>query len=174
MTYILYPLKALASVVITLIAYLFNWLFALFVRPDGNLPRWLKWFQPSDNKAVGDTLWKAEHPGYSNYQLARSYMNRNPAQGFDQLLQAKVSETTPVKVRGNLNIRVGPKGIGGWYLITSKDYFHLSYVLPMTWFGEFCITGAFGWRLVSIAKGYRHDTLGQLVFTPFRFHQFYK
>jgi len=174
MTYILYPLKALASVVITLIAYLFNWLFALFVRPDGNLPRWLKWFQPSDNKAVGDTLWKAEHPGYSNYQLARSYMNRNPAQGFDQLLQAKVSETTPVKVRGNLNIRVGPKGIGGWYLITSKDYFHLTYVLPMTWFGEFCITGAFGWRLVSIAKGYRHDTLGQLVFTPFRFHQFYK
>ena len=173
MTYILYPLKALASVVITLIAYLFNWLFALFVRPDGNLPRWLKWFQPSDNKAVGDTLWKAEHPGYSNYQLARSYMNRNPAQGFDQLLQAKVSETTPVKVRGNLNIRVGPKGIGGWYLITSKDYFHLTYVLPMTWFGEFCITGAFGWRLVSIAKGYRHDTLGQLVFTPFRFHQFY-
>ena len=174
MTYILYPLKALASVVITLIAYLFNWLFALFVRPDGNLPRWLKWFQPSDNKAVGDTLWKAEHPGYSNYQLARSYMNRNPAQGFDQLLQAKVSETTPVKVRGNLYIRVGPKGVGGWYLITSKDYFHLTYVLPMTWFGEFCITGAFGWRLVSIAKGYRHDTLGQLVFTPFRFHQFYK
>jgi len=173
MTYILYPLKALASVVVTLIAYLFNWLFALFVRPDGNLPHWLKWFQPSDNKAVGDTLWKAEHPGYSKYQLARSYMNRNPAQGFDQLLQAKVSETTPVKVRGNLYIRVGPKGVGGWYLITSKDYFHLSYVLPMTWFGEFCITGAFGWRLVSIAKGYRHDTLGQLVFTPFRFHQFY-
>ena len=169
-----YPLKALASVVVTLAAYLFNWLFALFVQSDGNLPRWLKWFQPSDNLAIGDALWKAEHPDYSDYMLALSYMNRNPAQGFDQFLQANVSETTPVKVRGNLYIRVGPKGIGGWYLITSKDYFHLTYVLPMTWFGEFCITGGFGWRLVSIAKGYHHDTLGQLVFTPFRFHQFYK
>ena len=130
-----YPLKALASVVVTLAAYLFNWLFALFVQSDGNLPRGLKWFQPSDNLAIGDALWKSEHPDYSDYMLALSYMNRNPAQGFDQFLQADVSETTPVKVRGNLYIRVGPKGIGGWYLITSKVYFHLTYVLPMTWFG---------------------------------------
>ena len=108
-----YPLKALAAFLATLTARLFNWLFALFVQSDGNLPRWLKWFQPSDNLAIGDALWKAEHPDYSDYMLALSYMNRNPAQGFDQFLQANVSETTPVKVRGNLYIRVGPKGIGG-------------------------------------------------------------
>ena len=170
----MYPLKALASVLITLTAYLLNWLFALFVRPDGNLPRWLKWFQPSDNLAIGDAPWKAEHPDYSDYMLALTYMNRNPAQGFDQLLQANVSETTPVKVRGNLYIRDGAKGVGGWYLITTDKYFHFAYLMPLTWFGEFCITGGFGWRLVSIAKGYHHDTLGQFVFTPFRFQHFYK
>ena len=116
----MYPIKAMASVVVTLTAYMFNWLFALFVQSDGNLPRWLRWFQPSDNLAIGDALWKAEHPGYSNYMLALTYMNRNPAQGFDQLLQADVSESTPVKVSGNLYIRVGPKGIGGWCLL-QKD-----------------------------------------------------
>ena len=169
-----YPLKALAAFLATLTARLFNWLFALFVQSDGNLPRWLKWFQPSDNLAIGDALWKAEHPDYSDYMLALSYMNRNPAQGFDQFLQANVSETTPVKVRGNLYIRDGAKGVGGWYLITTDKYFHFAYLMPLTWFGEFCITGGFGWRLVSIAKGYHHDTLGQFVFTPFRFQHFYK
>lgn len=167
-----YSFLAVESMLATLIAFLFNWLFALFVQADGNLPRCLSWFQPSDNKAVGDEIWREEHPGDTPYELALSYMNRNPAQGFDQLAQAKITSKTPYTVSGNINIADGKNGIAGWYRITAGEYWHFAYVWKIPYLDK-CITGGFGWRLISLAKKPVHPTLGQLVFTPARLYKFH-
>jgi len=166
-----YILLAIASVLATLGAYLLNWFFALFVQRDGNLPQWLSWFQPSDNPATGDRRWHEEHPYDTPYELAVSFMNRNPAQGFDQLCKADVTEETPYTIRGNINIKDEDNGVGGWYYITAGEYWHFAYVWKIPFMNR-CATGGFGWRLISLAKGYSHPTLGQLVFTPARFQKF--
>lgn len=170
MTALRYLLGATASIVMTLIALAFAWLIAAAVDEDGDLPHWLRWFQPSDNPAIGDVPWKAEHPGYSNYRLAVGYMMRNPAQGFDQWLAAPVTADTPYRVYGDPDIRDGVKGKAGWYFITAAGYFHLAWIIPIG-FG-LCLTSGFGWRLHPLAKHYQHKTLGQLVFTPGRFYMF--
>lgn len=165
-----YILFAFLSIVMTLVAYCFSWFFALFIDKDGNLPHSLRWFQPSDNLAIGDAMWKIEHPGWSNYQLARSYMMRNLAQGFDQFLAADVTDKTHGRVWGNPDIRDAHKGVAGWYFITANGYFHLAWIIPIGF--DKCLTSGFGWRLHTLAKGYSHKTLGQLVFTPFRVYKF--
>jgi hypothetical protein len=168
----LYPLLSLASLIVTGSAYLLAPLIALFVQPDGNLPRWLKWYQPSDNLVIGDCKWISEHPTYSSYMLALTYMWRNPAQGYDQLLKADVPDGTSFKVRGNPNIKDGIGGIEGNLLITTDRYFHLTCILDLH-IGS-CARSEFGWRLGSLVGGYQHKTRGQIVCTPLRFYKFTK
>ena len=166
----IYPIYAIASLIITICAYLFAPIICLFVKKDGTLL--LSWFGTSDNLATGDpSFWPQQHPSYSKYQLAVTWMWRNPAQGFDQLLTAKVTMQSPCKVYGNINIG-DTIGVKGWYLITCNGYFYFSYVYPIG-FGR-CIEGGIGWRLNNIVKGYEHPTMGQLAVTPFRFFRFGK
>ena len=162
---LLYPIYAIASWVISLIAYLFAPIIVLF-QSNGKLI--LSWFGTPDAPAIGAEFWKEQHPTYSDYKLAVTWVWRNPAQGFDQLLKANVTMQSPFKVYGNINIG-DTVGIGGWYLITCNGYFYFSYVLPI---GYWCIEGGMGWRLNNIAKGYEHPTMGQIAATPFRFFKF--
>ncbi len=85
----LYPLLALLSLLFTALAMLgVNWWAPLFVDTQGNLPRWLKWFQPFD--ATLNEAWQGGYLspswGASPFKryLARVYwLTRNPAYGFD-------------------------------------------------------------------------------------------
>ena len=151
----------------TIISYIFAPLIVLFVKSDGNLV--LSWFGTSDNPAIGDALWKQNNPTLNDYELRITWMWRNPAQGFDQLLRANVTFKSPCKVYGNINIG-DTDGISGYYLITCNGYFHFAYVLPIG-FGH-CVEGGLGWRLNNIVKGYEHPTMGQIAVTPFRFQKF--
>jgi len=164
----LYPLYAISSWLITLSAFLFAPVIALFVDANGNLPRWLKWFQTPDAPCWGVPFWKEQHPSYSTYWLCITWLWRNPAQGFDQTVKANVSKSTPVKVWGNLNISDGVYGnpIGGWFLITGGGVFQFAAIIP---FKYGCIDIGLGWRLDPIAKGYESKTLGALIATPARF-----
>lgn len=166
----LFPLGVLTWIV-SLINIIFAPVLALFINSEGYLPFFLNWFQPSDNPAIGDQPWKEEHPTYGNYRLAVTYMIRNPGQGFDQFISADIDEKTDVKVYGDINTKDGENGVQGWYFITGDGYFHFSYIwhIPFT---EKCLTGGLGWRLHPLALGYKHKTLGQFVFTPFRFYRF--
>ncbi len=167
MKVILYPFYAIASWLVTLAAYLFAPIICLFVRKDDSLV--MSWFGTPDAPAIGDTFWSQQHPTYSNYQLAVTWMWRNPAQGFDQLLKANVTMQTLCKVRGDMKMG-DTVGIAGYYLITANGYFHFSYCYPIG-FGK-CIEGGLGWRLNNIVLGYPHPTMGQIVATPFRFFKF--
>jgi hypothetical protein len=151
----LYPFLALSSVVMTFISYFISPIACLFLDSDGNLKLLRRWLQPSDNPAIGDASWKQEHPAYSNYKLAVTYLWRNPSQGYDQLLRAKVTMQTPIKVWWHK---------GDNYLYTGAGYFHLSYRIGLA-------CGGLGWRLNNIVEGYEHPTMGQIVSTLLRFHK---
>ncbi|MDE3023316.1 MAG: hypothetical protein KGI54_15955 [Pseudomonadota bacterium] len=86
---ILYPLLVIASLLATAAACLFvNWWAPIFCDANGNLPKWLKWFQTFD--ATCDEAWKGGYIAASwgstpfRRYLARVYwLYRNPAYGWD-------------------------------------------------------------------------------------------
>jgi hypothetical protein len=159
-----YPLYALASWILTLIAYLFAPIIVLFQK-DGELI--LSWFGTPDAPAVGADFWERDNPTYSDYKLAVTWMWRNPAQGFDLFARAKITSNTSVTVRGNLDIKDTPPARGGWFLVTGGGYFQLSIIWPTR---LACFVSHTGWNLEPIAKGYTHSTLGALKATPLRFY----
>lgn len=166
MTFLKWIPLAILAWVMTLTAYLFAPLICLFIK-DGKIV--LSWFGTPDAPAIGAEFWKAQNPTYSDYKLSVTWMWRNPAQGFDQLVAAKVNRQTPCKAYGNISAR-DATGISGWFLITTDGYFHFAYVLPIG-FGR-CMVGGAGWNLHPIVEGYDAPTLGQLNSTPFRFQKF--
>lgn len=161
-----YLISATASCVFTLLTYLLAPIVCLSVQSNGYLPRWLSWFGTPDNPATGDpTFWPQAHPTYSLYQLAVTWMWRNPAMGFDQVLAADVAENTMVDVYGNLDID-DVKRIGGWYFLTGGGVFQFKAVWPI---GPGCFQINIGWSLTPIAKNYSSTTLGALCATPLRY-----
>jgi hypothetical protein len=164
-----YPILAVASWLLTLAAFLFAPVIALFVDGDGNLPRWLSYFQTPDAPCWGADFWAASNPSYGRYELIVTWLIRNPAQGYDQTVKANVDYNTPVKVYGNINIddSTSPP-VGGWFLITGGGYFQLQVIIPTSWK---CIEMHYGWSLKPLAKGYRHPTLGALLATPLRLYK---
>jgi hypothetical protein len=165
----IYSLAAITSWTLTAIAYLFAPIICAFADSNNRLPKWLSWFGTPDNLATGDpAFWPQQHPTYSPYKLAVTWMWRNPAQGFDQWAKADVAYNTPVDVRGNIYIHDGVYGppIGGWFLITAGGYFQFQAIIP-TSIG--CFEMHSGWSLKPLAAGYEHPTLGALLATPVRF-----
>jgi len=69
---LLYPFMAIGSLATTLISILFfNWWVVLFADANGNLPRWLSYFQTFDA------------PIPKGYLNGVKWLMRNPAYGFD-------------------------------------------------------------------------------------------
>jgi hypothetical protein len=167
MKILLYPIYAIASWILTIIAYLFAPIIVLFVDADGNLPRLLKWFQTIDAPCWGADFWATDNPTYSRYKLIVTWLWRNPAQGYDRLAKADVTRETPVTVYGDLYIKDTPPAHGGWLLITGGGYFQLSMICP---FAGMCFVTHLGWNLDPIALHYSHPTMGNLKATPLRFY----
>jgi hypothetical protein len=153
---LLYPLYAVFSIVATILSYFAVLVACLFIDENGNLKYLRGWLQTTDNPATGDPVfWSQQYPNLSRYWLAVLWLWRNPSQGFDQKLAAKVAMQTPIKVWWRS---------GDNYLYSCDGYFHLSYRLGLA-------TGGIGWRLNNIVEGYPHETMGQLVTTILRFHR---
>ncbi len=69
--FLLYPFYAIGSLSITLIAYLISPILALLPDEDGNLPKWLYYFQTFDA------------PVPKGYWNGLKWLCRNPVYGFD-------------------------------------------------------------------------------------------
>jgi hypothetical protein len=154
---LLYPIYAIASWMMTATAYFpMAFICPFFIGADGYYRGWFKLWGTPDNPATGDPeFWPKLHPTWSEYKLAWTWIWRNPAQGFDQLIAAPVTMDTPVKTWWEF---------GDNYLYTCKGAFHWSWRIGLA-------TGGMGWRLNNIVKGYPHPTMGQIVTTILRFHR---
>lgn len=147
----------------SLVAILFCWFIALFVNKEtGHLPFFLKWFETVDATCY-DEMWVAEHPAWSKYKIALTWIARNPAYGFNYFLRARVNEFTPVKFFGNLLIADGEQGVQGWNLTISR-----SGVFMFEWIKNLnnghCIRGEYGWNIKPLAKMNSSKMLGALMF----------
>ena len=172
MKYLLYILELIPAVLIDIIAILFCWLIALFVDKDGHLPKYLKWFETTDATCF-DVMWVAEHPTWSKYLIALTWIARNPAYGFNEFCNPHLPKDTKVTYKGNLDIADGINGHEGWYLIETEGYFHFQFIKYIG-FGR-CIRGDYGWWLLPLAKGYDSVVTGMLQVTfPVRFYDFRK
>lgn len=90
---ILYPIIAVASILLSVATWVLSPLLALTANAQGDLPSWLYWFQTFDNTL--DAGWKVQG-NYGTYLINGSvptgitlwwyrvcWLCRNPAYGFD-------------------------------------------------------------------------------------------
>jgi hypothetical protein len=172
---ILYCIELSVAILLTMVAFLFGWVIALFVDTQtGHLPYFLKWFETVDASCY-DEQWVAEHPTWSKYKIATTWIMRNPAYGFCAWCAPKhiYGETanTPVVVQGDVNIADGLLGKAGWFFIsTPSGWFNFSYVIDLK--NGKCIRGEMGWYMLPIAKGYTSVNTGLLQTSPVRFYDF--
>jgi hypothetical protein len=153
------PLKwlllAIPSRIYTALSYLVIPLACRYLDSGGNLRYLRGWLQPPDMDELWGPDWAPAIAGLTKSQAVRMYLLRNPSQGFDSKLSAKVTMQTPIKTWWDK---------GDNYLHSCEGAFHFSYRLGLA-------TGGMGWRLNNIVKGYPHPTMGQIVATPIRFHK---
>ena len=166
---VIYIPSVLTALVLTVVANLLCWLIALFVdTKTGLLPRWLRWFQTPDATCYDD-MWVSEHPTWSKYKIAYTWIARNPAYGFRKWAQTK-TETIAV-TKGDLTIADGLNGKAGWFLLLAPNgAFNFVFVIDLH--NGSCLRGNWGWYLAPIAKGYESINTGMLEADLFRFYNF--
>jgi len=158
----------IASLVLSIVAMVFCWLIALFVDKEGNLPKYLRWFQTPDATCF-DEMWVAEHPTWSKYKIALTWIARNPAYGFRKWVGIELSPIS--KVYGDIFIGDGEFGKAGWFLLISESgYWNFTYVIDLK--TKSCMRGTLGWNLIPIAKGYESINAGMLETDAIRFYSF--
>jgi hypothetical protein len=104
------------AIFLQLFAMAFSWLIAFFVdEKTGNLPHFLRWFQTPDATCYDDQ-WVAEHPEWSKYNIARTWIARNPAYGFRKWIGPTNLKPENAVLFGNKDIADGEHGVSGKFL----------------------------------------------------------
>ena len=173
MKILLYPFLCVWSVAFLIVNIPLALVLPFFADHEGNLPSFLRWFQTPDNPLWGDVGWQKTNPDYSTPWGMTRWLWRNPVQGLDAALRAKLPDwhiagNNAAIILGNLDIHDGANGIAGWYLMLQEDYFEFNAIVKAPGFNR-CLICCFGWRLNDYGVN-----RGNFVFTPFRVFQFYK
>lgn len=151
----LWPFSVALSLLFTTLAMLAAPIIALFVRPNGYLPRWLWWFQTPDSKmdgCNGDANFCATHtPSWWTYVL---WQWRNPACGFSDWLGCRF-DNPRLRWFGNPHASRVPVYVQGLYLIWLTDdqgchAFEFSAAWPSV-FGR-CWNIRIGWKLGNLLR----------------------
>ena len=153
------------AVIGSIFAMAFAPVICLAMDRDGYLPKYLKWFEPTDTAAgCLDTQWRLEHPQWSDYKCAWTFIQRNPFYGF--LAYVSCSAPSATKTYGNANID-DKRGVSGWFFILSDNgAFQFRFIYPIG-LGK-CIQGDYGWQL----KTPTHKTYCMMQLAPLRFYKF--
>ena len=161
-----YIVCAVPAIIGSLFAMSFAPVICLAMDRDGYLPKYLKWFEPTDT-ASGclDTDWRLEHPDWSDYKCGWTFIKRNPFYGF----LAFCSCNAPTSTKRYGGYPDDAQGVSGWYFILGDNgAFQFRFVYPI-WGGN-CIQGDYGWQLVTPT----HKTYRMLQLAPIRFYKFGK
>lgn len=166
-----YLFLQICSYVLAAFAMAFCWLIALFVNKEtGLLPKWLSWFQTVDATCY-DVMWVEEHPTWSKYKIAYTWIARNAAWGFRRWCAPNLDGTKLYIQWGDIYIGDGEKGKAGWnFLLGENGYWNFSYVIDLK--NGNCMKGSMGWYLIPVAKGYTSINTGMLESDPIRFYAF--
>ena len=149
----------------SIFAMIFAPVICLFMNRDGYLPKWLKWFEPTDTvSGCLDRDWVLEHPTWSQYKCGWTFIQRNPFYGFLDYVNCR--DKSPVVKIGNEPDDA--KAMQGAYLLISeKGYFQIRIVVKIP-FTSKCVQHDSGWQLHNP----EHKTAGMLQLAPIRFYAF--
>jgi hypothetical protein len=165
-----YIFELIGSLILTIFIALFSRIVALFVDVNGNLPKYLRWFQTPDATCY-DEMWVEEHPTWSKYKIAHTWLVRNPAYGFRKWCSPSNVNLPLVITSGELYIADGEKPKAGrFFLVNSSGYWNFSYVIDLR--NGHCMRGEWGWYLLPLAKGYDSVNTGMLISDLIRFYNF--
>lgn len=168
LTALIFVPVCLTSIILAIVANLFCWLIALFVGKDGNLPHALRWFQTPDATCF-DEMWVAEHPDWSKYKIALTWIARNPAYGFRRWVGT--GDSPIAKTYGDIHIADGEHGKAGWFLLIAESgFWNFSFVIDLK--NGSCMRGTWGWNFIPVAKGYESVNAGILETDLIRFYSF--
>jgi hypothetical protein len=141
---LLYPFAALLSMAFALLTWVLAPVLPLFVQSDGNLPRYLYWFQTFDNTFTSGPVSVGWTPSYWSSVL---WLWRNPAYGFDMFLLGcpfQASDWTVVHDTPNLFFAYSKWGAfsyrGAWFKWGWKAWARLSGVPNWTAYDRVPIT----------------------------------
>ena len=170
-TTVLYLALLAVALVLQIVAMVFAPIIALFVdEKTGNLPWYLRWFQTPDATCY-DEMWVAEHPTWSKYKIARTWIARNPAYGFRKWCGLDASKIKIDTVVGEINIADGEKPKAGYFfIIDDRGFWNFSYVIDLH--NGSCMRGEWGWYLLPKVKGYDSVNTGMLQSDLIRFYSF--
>lgn len=115
------------------------------------LPKYLKWYEPVDtDNFCMDTMWRQEHPTWSDVKVCYTFLQRNPSYGLLAYLSCKPS--LKYSTFGNLDINDN-KGIAGWFFILGEEgQFQFRFIYPLTGIiGTMLAGGLFGLVTVTVS-----------------------
>lgn len=166
---VVFLVQFVGFLVLLVTVYLFGWAIALTVDNEtGHLPYWLKWFETTDATCF-DEMWVAEHPTWSKWLIATTWIMRNPVMGYCKF--CAVSPASPYRYWGNLQIADGKYGVAGWFFVIDDECkWNFSYVIDLK--NGHCMRGELGWYLLPLVKNIESPNVGLLQAAPFRFYEF--
>jgi hypothetical protein len=156
MMFLKWALLAFITVILMIVQTIFQPVIALFVKPDGNLPYFLKWFQPFDTLATGDeNFWNNEMKGVtSNYLRCLFWGWRNPAWGFMGYAGFITSNLSEFTSSGN-EIDIGDFGytLGSVFrTVKNNSTKYFDYKRAGAWNSNYGWMIQFGWSLNGVDK----------------------
>ena len=151
MSVLKWMMLALVSVICTLSAYILAPILYIFSDSNGNLPRWLKYYQTQDNPIWGDTSFHDKQMSWTKSPYLRSvfWLWRNPAYGFDyHVLGVVINSSYAYSDHGDPSTSNTPMH-SGWYVRVLDNHFttywQLYIVIALT--QTICIRINLGWKL---------------------------
>lgn len=155
---LLYPFYVVASLLFALITVIFAPLIAKFVDANGNLPKWLSWFETFDAN-----LFEGRQPQYgmtgTDQEVAAQWLRRNPGYTFDYIPLGVAWD----KSQWTAKFSVSESGATSFWAKGPNGQFNYEY-------GGKHIQLKFGWKAWNLydaqAGGYRDGTWGPLARIP--------
>lgn len=134
-----------------LISYPLAPIIVLFQK-DGQLPKWLKWFQPYDNDLYGGNDWKIMHPPPKNqtWWIMTRYLWRNSIGTFSYKVTGVLAKLPILILNGDKKTQNRPyPGHSGILFVICRNSF-MFYCVKQWGSSERCIRLLFGWKLMNL------------------------
>ena len=147
MTYIIFPLYALAAWVMILLSYPIAPIIAL-VSLKHDVPRYFKWWLTHDAPLDGDDNWQAIYGGTSRlatFKRRTGWLWRNKAYTFRYAVLGRDIGANVAVIGGEVD--EDPNQYHVYFKRDENGTFELWLGYPWPWFNRRYIKGRFGWKM---------------------------
>ncbi len=114
-------------------------------------------YQTPDNSLWGDAGWRAANPDYQTPAAMGRWLRRNPAQGLDIEIGARIGgpDADTVQRYGDPQVQDAPEGVAGVCRVVIGPYWNYVRVMRAPWILRgLCLKINLGWELKTYAEDF--------------------